>query len=62
MSALPQDRRPLLDPDQMELAGRALRRMLERLRRPHAVRDEPDTSIAWEDGEPGDTDPAHPPR
>ena len=62
MSALPQDRRPLLDPDQMELAGRALRRMLERLRHPHVVADTTDTSIAWEDGEPVEGDEAHPPR
>lgn len=62
MSALPQDRRPLLDPDQMELAGRALRRMLDRLRRPHVVKDEPETDIAWEDGEPLGDDAAQPPR
>jgi hypothetical protein len=42
--------RPLLDPDRFEQAGRALRQWLDRLR--DRVAEEPDTSIAWEDGEP----------
>jgi hypothetical protein len=42
--------RPLLDPDQFERAGRALKLWLEGLR--HRVEETPDTSIAWEDGEP----------
>lgn len=43
--------RPLIDPEQAEQAGRALRQWLERLRRPApAATGEPD--IDWEDGEP----------
>lgn len=59
MSSAPVPHRPLIDPQQMEEAGRALRRMLERLRAAAhpAPKPEPD-DIAWEDGEPREDDQA----
>jgi hypothetical protein len=50
---------PLIDPAAFEEAGRHFREWLDRLLgRPEA---EPDTSIAWESGEPDDeaAPPAH---
>jgi len=55
----PLDPRPLIDPIQLEQAGRALRQWIDRLLG-HA---EPplDTEIDWEDGEPHDErDGIHP--
>jgi len=48
----------LIDPALLEEAGRAVRLWLDRLL--HGRDTEPDTSIAWEDGEPHD-DPGRPP-
>lgn len=42
--------RPLLDPDQLEQAGRRFRQWLDRLATPQAATAADD--IAWEDGEP----------
>jgi hypothetical protein len=44
--------RPLIDPERFERAGRTVRLWLDEVRR--RIEDEPDTSIAWEDGEPRD--------
>jgi hypothetical protein len=54
MSAAPHDNRRLIDPDQFEEAGRALRRLLEAMRRPRPLVDSAATEIDWEDGEPRD--------
>jgi hypothetical protein len=44
------DPRPLIDPIQLEQAGRALRQWIDRLLG-HAE-PQPNTDIDWEDGEP----------
>lgn len=51
-SPMPHSTRPLLDPDQLEQAGRRFRQWLERLGAPQSASSEDD--IAWEDGEPRD--------
>lgn len=53
----PTPHRPLLDPDQLEQAGRALRLWLDRVFGRIAAAG--DTSIAWEDGEPSGDRPDH---
>lgn len=58
MSAAPNDNRRLIDPDQLEEAGRKLRRLLESMRRPRLAPDTEATEIDWEDGEPRDADAA----
>jgi hypothetical protein len=52
MAHAPTDHRPLLDPLQMEEAGRALRRMLVRLKAQRPAPKPASDDIAWEDGEP----------
>lgn len=54
----PPPHRPLLDPDQLEAAGRAFRLWLDRLLRRV---DASDTAIDWEDGEPEPDRPDRPP-
>jgi hypothetical protein len=48
----PEHHHPLIDPLAFEEAGRHLREWLDRLL--HRAEPEPDTSIAWESGEPDD--------
>ncbi len=52
---------PLIDPVAMEQAGRHFREWLDRLLGHGRSETEPDTSIAWETGEPDDEvlPPAH---
>lgn len=47
---LPPDRRALLEQFQHSALGAALAALIEQFRR-HMAEPEPDTSIAWEDGE-----------
>ncbi len=57
MSTQSQPHRPLIDPNRLEEAGRALRRALDKLREKRVVAASPETEIAWEDGEPRDDEP-----
>jgi len=50
-SPTPPQQRPLIDPDQLEQAGRRFRQWLDGLATP--TRPESD-DIAWEDGEPAE--------
>lgn len=54
MANAPTQHRPLIDPHHMEEAGRALRRVLEKLKAPRPAPKTTPDDIAWEDGEPHD--------